>query len=114
MSLVIAASIAVVGLIALMAVLAWRITSKPGLPLAPGSLGEFTLEPHPPNGRAHRTYLRELAGDFKRTSMALKVLIVRSERDRPDLAIALLRQQARFAYGMLIVRLRLVRPGGGG
>ena len=114
MSLVIAASIAVVGLIALVSVLARRMASKPGLRFAAGSIDEFTPEPHPPNGRAHRTYLRELARDFRRTSMALKIVIVQSERDRPDLAIALIRQQARFACRMLIVRLRLVRSGRGG
>jgi hypothetical protein len=109
MSLVIAASIAVVGLIALVSVLARRMTSKPGLPFAAASLDEFTPEPRPPNGRARRTYLRELAGDFKRTSMALEMVIVQSEHDCPELAIGLLRRQITFACRMLIVRLRLVR-----
>ena len=53
-------------------------------------------------------YLRNLDNDFKRICMALKVLMVQSEHDRPDLASVLVRNQMTFAYGMTMVRFQLV------
>lgn len=53
-------------------------------------------------------YLRNLDDDFKRICMALKVLMVQSEHDRPDLASVLVRNQMTFAYGMTMVRFELV------
>jgi hypothetical protein len=53
-------------------------------------------------------YLRHLDYDFKRICMALKVLMVQAEHDRPDLASVLLRNQLTFAYGMTVVQLQLV------
>ncbi len=58
--------------------------------------------------RIFRGYLRSLEADFKRTSMALKILMVQSRCDRPDLATRLLRSQVGFAYGMVLVRMRAV------
>jgi hypothetical protein len=55
-----------------------------------------------------REYLRQLDSDFKRTCVALKVLMVQSEHDRPDLASVLMRNQMTFAYGMMTVQLQLV------
>jgi hypothetical protein len=52
-------------------------------------------------------YLRLLETDFRRVSMALKVLMLQSRYDRPDLASTLLRQQAVFALGMTMVRIRV-------
>jgi hypothetical protein len=40
--------------------------------------------------------------------LALKVLIVQSKQDRPDLASVLLWNQIRFAYGMGVVQARLL------
>jgi hypothetical protein len=62
--------------------------------------------------RAQRTqifrgYLRNLNGDFRRVCMAVKVLMLQSKRDRPDLAAALVRQQALFALGVAMVEARL-------
>jgi tRNA/tmRNA/rRNA uracil-C5-methylase (TrmA/RlmC/RlmD family) len=53
-------------------------------------------------------YLRHLDNDFKRICSALKVLMVQSKQDRPDLASLLLRNQITFAYGMIMVQARLV------
>src|ERR1017187_4571087 len=45
-------------------------------------------------------HLRHLRNDFKLISMALKVIIVESKHDRPDLATVLVRNQMTFACGM--------------
>jgi hypothetical protein len=58
--------------------------------------------------RAFREYLGQMDDDFQRTSMALKVLIVQSTHDRPDLASALVRSQITFACRMMMVRFQLV------
>jgi hypothetical protein len=52
-------------------------------------------------------YLKHLENDFKRICSALKVLMVQSKHDRPDLASLLLRNQIRFAYGIIMVQVRL-------
>jgi hypothetical protein len=54
-----------------------------------------------------RSYLRSLETDFGRVCSAIKVVMLQSEYDRPDLAKALLRQQVTFACAMLSVRARL-------
>ena len=55
-----------------------------------------------------RGYLRCLNADFARVCAAMKVLMLQSRNDRPDLAAALIRHQATFLCGMAIVRFRLV------
>ena len=55
-----------------------------------------------------RGYLRCLSEDFGRVCMALKVLMVQSRYDRPDLASALVNSQARFAAAIVSIRLRLL------
>ncbi len=57
--------------------------------------------------RIFRVYLRLLRRDFGRIYTATKLLILYSDRDRPDLAAELMRQRMRFAYGMLLVECRL-------
>ena len=54
-----------------------------------------------------REYLRCLNADFGRVCAAMKILILQSRHDRPDLAAALVRHQAAFLCGMLAVRFRL-------
>jgi len=54
-----------------------------------------------------RGYLRHLSADFRRVCTAVKVLMLQSKRDRPDLAATLVRQQAMFAFGMAMVQVRL-------
>jgi hypothetical protein len=53
-------------------------------------------------------YLRFLRLDFNRICAAIKLLMVQSRRDRPELAEALVRHQFLFLSGMLMVRFRLL------
>ena len=55
-----------------------------------------------------RGYLRCLNGDFQRVCAAIKILMVQSRQDRPDLAGLLVQQQMRFACEMGLVYFRLV------
>jgi len=54
-----------------------------------------------------RGYLRCLNGDFQRVCAAIKILMLQSREDRPDLAGLLLQQQVMFACGMGMVYFRL-------
>jgi hypothetical protein len=54
-----------------------------------------------------RGYLRCLSGDFQRVCAAIKILMLQSRQDRPDLAGLLVQQQMRFAVGMGLVYSRL-------
>jgi hypothetical protein len=54
-----------------------------------------------------RGYLRCLSGDFARVCSALKVLMLQSRHDRPDLAGLLLQNQVLFAWGMALVYFHL-------
>lgn len=54
-----------------------------------------------------RTHLPHLRNDFRRICMAVKVLMVQSERDRPDLVRVLVRNKMKFGYRMMVVRLQL-------
>lgn len=57
--------------------------------------------------RIFRGYLQRLQNDFGRATAALKVLMVESREDRPDLAAALLHHQLAFGWGMVSARVRL-------
>ena len=52
-------------------------------------------------------HLSRLKDDFRLLCMAVKVIIVESKRDRPDLARVLVRSQITFADRMMMVRLHL-------
>jgi hypothetical protein len=61
--------------------------------------------------RAHRCqifrgYLRCLDMDFQRVCTALKLVLVQSEQDRPDLSAVLVRHQIMFAAGLLAAYFR--------
>jgi hypothetical protein len=58
--------------------------------------------------RIFRGYLKQLNTDFACICMAIKVIMVQSELDRPDLACTLLRSQLLFAATMVSLRLRVV------
>jgi hypothetical protein len=55
-----------------------------------------------------RSYLRSLDQDFQHVAMALKLILLHSSEDRPDLTAALIRQEAAFAARMAAVRVRLL------
>jgi hypothetical protein len=54
-----------------------------------------------------RGYLRCLSADFGRVCLAIKLVMLQSQDDRPDLAAALARHQMIFAAGVLGARARL-------
>jgi hypothetical protein len=54
-----------------------------------------------------RGYLRCLQSDFGRVCSAIKLVMLQSKHDRPDLAAALIRHQMMFATGMVMVHCRL-------
>jgi hypothetical protein len=58
--------------------------------------------------RIFQKYLRRLSGDFASICLALKIVMLQSQVDRPDLASTLLRAQIRFGAGILLVQARLV------
>jgi hypothetical protein len=66
--------------------------------------------------RIFQGYMRCLNMDFRRVCVALKLVMVQSRQDRPDLASILLHHQFMFVSGMigLQVRLLLYRWGGCG
>jgi phosphatidylserine/phosphatidylglycerophosphate/cardiolipin synthase-like enzyme len=58
--------------------------------------------------RIFREYLNRLNADFACVCMALKIVMLQSEMDRPELAENLFRHQVRFALGMVQVKARLL------
>lgn len=54
-----------------------------------------------------RGYLRCLDMDLQRVCMALKLILLHSEQDRPDLSAVLVHHQIMFATGLLTVHFRL-------
>ena len=54
-----------------------------------------------------RGYLRCLNTDFSRVCAAIKLVMLQSQHDRPDLASALVQHQLQFAMGMAMVQFRL-------
>ncbi len=61
----------------------------------------------------YRGYLQCLNMDFQRVCTALKLVLVQSEQDRPDLSSILLHNQILFATGLLAVHFRLILYGWG-
>jgi pentose-5-phosphate-3-epimerase len=57
--------------------------------------------------RIFRQYLKELNGDFACICMALKMVMLQAEVDRPELAAQLLRSQAVFAGRMLWIHAQV-------
>lgn len=58
--------------------------------------------------RIFRQYLRRLNADFASVCMALKIVMLQSDVDRPDLGTTMLHAQMRFALGMVAAQVRLV------
>jgi hypothetical protein len=69
----------------------------------PGMAAKLRIE----RCQVFRGYLRCLRSDFQRVCAALKLLMLHSRRDRPDLASVLVHQQVMFECGMAVVSLRL-------
>ena len=60
-----------------------------------------------------RGYMHQLSEDFNRICKALKLLMVESRIDRPDLAGLLLKQQFTFSLAMMAVEVKLILYGVG-
>ena len=58
--------------------------------------------------RIFRGYLHSLTTDFARVLTVLKLVITHSSVDRPDLAALLIRSQALFALGMVLIHVQLL------
>lgn len=58
--------------------------------------------------RIFRGYLRSLERDFGGICAAIRLMLAHSEQDRPELAAALMRQEAAFAFAVFSVRCRLM------
>ena len=78
------------------------IERQPGV--APETVAQFRRE----RSRIFREYLRRLHGDFASVCLALKVVMLQSEIDRPDLASTLVRAQVRFSVGIVSAQVHLV------
>ena len=77
------------------------LRERPGV--SPQQIIEFRRE----RSRIFRNYLKRLNADFASVCLALKVVMLQSQVDRPDLASTLLRTQFRFAVGLVWVQVRL-------
>jgi hypothetical protein len=73
----------------------------------PGFTSEMATKLRMQRCQIFREYLRCLNADFTRVCAALKILLLQSRHDRPDLAAALVRHQATFLWGMRVARFRL-------
>jgi len=78
------------------------------LQLQPGVTAEHVANFRRQRSRVFRDYLGCLTSDFQRVHMALKIVMVQSRFDRPDLARVLVQSQRAFAVGMVLVHCRLL------
>lgn len=57
--------------------------------------------------RIFRDYLESLEDDFGQVCVALKQLMAHARQDRPDLATVLIHSRLQFAWGLVLVRVRM-------
>jgi hypothetical protein len=55
-----------------------------------------------------RGYMQQLSDDFTRICKAIKVLLVTSKQDRPELAGSLMKEQFIFIFAMMAVEMKLL------
>ena len=70
----------------------------------PSQVAEFRRD----RCRVFASYLQCLHSDFQRVSMALKIIMVQSRYDRPDLAQLLVRSQRAFVFGLMLIQVRVL------
>ncbi len=58
--------------------------------------------------RVFESYLDCLHSDFRRVCLALKIVMVQSRYDRPELAALLMRSQRIFVLNLMVVRARVL------
>lgn len=74
----------------------------------PGSTPKMAAKLRAQRCQIFRGYLRCLDADFGRVCAAIKVLMLQSRTDRPELAGVLVRAQVLFACGLFMVQVRLL------
>jgi len=77
------------------------------LRMQPGFSGKMASKLRQQRYQIFKGYLQSLQVDFSRAVVALKVLMLHSRQDRPDLAVILLRHQLTFGWGMVSARAHL-------
>ena len=114
--MLVAAPVVCAGLV--LALLTRHFATQKSVSVTPEWLDELSVETgellrlageEPDIQRCQRLHeqLPRLKEDFKLICLAIKVIMVQSNRDRPDLAWALVRSQVTFAYR--VVQLQLAR-----
>src|SRR5579871_2821249 len=78
------------------------LKSRPGFTTA--NEGQFRVQ----RAQVFRGYLRCLHADFRRISIAIRVLMVQSRHDRPDLARVLIRRRTVYTAAAALVHARLL------
>lgn len=58
--------------------------------------------------RICRGYMQQLSDDFTKICKAIKVLLVTSKQDRPELAGSLMKEQVIFIFAMMAVEMKLL------
>jgi hypothetical protein len=81
-----------------------RLVGEEAVPVRPRSTSGWTVEVC-----LIHDHLPRLKNDFKLISHAVKAIILQSDRDRPDLARALVRSQVIFAYRVMTLQYQLAR-----
>jgi hypothetical protein len=113
-TVIIVAAVVCAGLVLVMVRLTRHFAGPPPISVTGGWLDQLSNETTDllrlvgeEDGQSLRTHLPRLKVDFRRICMAVKVLMVQSERDRPDLGRLLMRNQITFTYRMMMVRFQL-------
>jgi hypothetical protein len=113
-TIIITASLVCLGLVLVMVRLTRRFAGPPPISVTAEWLDQLSIETTnllclvgEEDCQSVRTHLRHLRDDFRLVCMAIKVIMVHSEYDRPDLARVLVWTQMKFAYRMVMVRCQL-------
>ena len=112
-TIVIAASTVCIGLVLVMVRLTRHFAAPQPISVTAEWLDELSVETTAllhligeKDSQSLRTHLPHLQSGSKLICTAVKVIIVQSKRDRPDLVRVLARNEMTFAYRMMIVRLQ--------
>jgi len=73
----------------------------------PGFTPDMTARMRRQRAQIFARYLDSLQTDFRALTHTIKLILIQSEVDRPDLARMLVRVQILFALGMVLIRVRL-------
>ena len=113
-TVIIAASVVYAGIVLVMVRLTRHFAAPQPIPITAEWLDELSIDTThlvrllgDKDCQPLRTHLPRLNHVFRLIRMAVKAIMVQSERDRPDLARVLVRSQITFAYRIMKVRLHL-------